>query len=56
MVIYRVIETEKAIIYQRQRGNETNIPLYFHFDKVSNQSSGKEFKSITQARKFIKDL
>ena len=53
MVINRQIETDKIIIYRRQRGNETNIPLYFAYDKEKQQSTGDEFRTITQARKYI---
>lgn len=52
MRLTRAIENQKYIIYERQRGHEKWIPRYFAYDK-SSQEHVAEFKTITQARKFI---
>lgn len=52
VIVHSIIETDKHIIYQRVRNGE-KIFLYFAYDKIKQQSTGDEFKTITQARKWI---
>lgn len=54
MKITRVIETEKWIIYRRERGCEKWVKLYFAYNKETMSDTDHEFKTITQAKSFIK--
>lgn len=54
MEVTRAIETEKFIVYRRERGAEKNVNLYFVYDKERMFEPGIEFKTIVQARKFIR--
>lgn len=57
MRLERVFEDEGIIIYQRFIRNKYEKSIskkYFEFDKARNESTGMEFKTISQVRSYLK--
>lgn len=56
--ITRVIETEKIIIYKRlfDLKNTVGEKRYFELDRETSEQTGKQFSSIIQVKKYIKNL
>ena len=58
--LQRVYEDGSRIIYNRLHyrpsGYGENERRYFEYDTKKGESTGKEFRSITQVKKYIKTL
>lgn len=52
MRVTRIAEKNDIRIYRRDRGQEKWVPLYFAYNTKTGEEV-KEFKTITQARKFL---
>ena len=56
--IQRVKENDKIIIYRRlfDLRNAGGDKRYFVYDKIKEEDTGEQFRSITQVNKFMLDF
>ena len=56
-IITRVFEDDKAIIYKRlyDLRNCCGDKRYFEHSKLSDTATGRQFRSITQVKKYIRE-